>query len=133
MIESEIVTTGSVKGVLFGKHYNRCVRVHKLIYEAMQRMRFEAFKKSLESSASSQFDSVGTSVLEDSERKLFTEICTSKQVNDVKMAYDIFVEKQSEENPTFALWSKYIDMVQLLLLFTPVSDDHYLFCVARVR
>ena len=99
MIESEIVAPGSVKGVLSGKHYNRSVRVHKLIYEAMQRMRF------------------GISVLEDSERESFTEICTSKQVNDAKRAYDTFVEKQSEENPTFALWSKYIDMVQLLLLY----------------
>ena len=116
MIESEIVAPGSVKGVLSGKHYNRSVRVHKLIYEAMQRMRFEAFKKSLESSASSQFGT-GISVLEDSERELFIEICTSKQVNDVKRAYDMFVEKRSEENPTFAFWSKYIDMVQLLLLY----------------
>ena len=117
MIESEIVAPGSVKGVLSGKHYNRSVRVHKLIYEAMQRMRFEAFEKSLASSASNQFDSVGISVLEDSERESFTEICTSKQVNDAKRAYDTFVEKRSEENPTFALWSKYIDMVQLLLLY----------------
>ncbi|CAB3981118.1 Hypothetical predicted protein [Paramuricea clavata] len=117
MIESEIVAPRSVKGVLSGKHYNRSVRVHKLIYEAMQRMRFEAFEKSLASSASNQFDWVGISVLEDSERESFTEICTSKQVNDAKRTYDTFVEKRSEENPTFALWSKYIDMVQLLLLY----------------
>ena len=52
MIESEIVAPGSVKGVLYGKHCNRSVRVHKLIYDAMQRMRFKAFEKSLASSAS---------------------------------------------------------------------------------
>jgi hypothetical protein len=103
MIESEIVAPGSVKGVLSGKHCNRSVRVHKLIYDAMQRMRFKAFKKSLASSASNQFDSVGISVLEHSERESFTETCRSKQVNDAKMAYDTFVEKRSEENPTFAL------------------------------
>ena len=49
MIESEIVTHGSVKGVLSGKQYNRSVRAHKLIYEALQRMRLEAFTKSLPS------------------------------------------------------------------------------------
>jgi hypothetical protein len=80
-------------------------------------MRFETFEKSFASSASNQFDSVGISVLEDSERESFTKICTSKQVNDAKRAYDTFVEKRSEENPTFALCSKYIDMVQLLLLY----------------
>ena len=47
MIESEIVAPGSVKGVLSGKHYNRCIRTHKLIYEAMERLRLQAFEKSL--------------------------------------------------------------------------------------
>ena len=113
MIESEIVAPGSVKGVLSGKHYNRSVRVHKLIYEAIQRMRFEAFEKSLESSAFNHFDSVGISVLEDSERELFTEICTSKQVNDVKRAYDIFVENEAKRilrlpsGPNISTWFNY--------------------------
>ncbi len=118
MIESEIVAPGSVTGVLSGKHYNRSVRAHKLIDEAMQMMRFEAFEKSLSSTPSNnQFHTVGISVLEDSKREMFTEICTSKRVNVTKRAYDEFVEKRSEENPTFAFWSIYIDMIQLLLLY----------------
>ena len=32
MIESEIVAPGSLKGVLSGKHYNRCIRAHKMIF-----------------------------------------------------------------------------------------------------
>ena len=47
MIESDIVAAGSVNGVLSGKHYNRSIRAHKLIYEAMQRLRVKAFLKSL--------------------------------------------------------------------------------------
>ena len=47
MIESEIVAPGSLKAVLSGKHYNRCIRAHKLIYEAMERLRFRAFEKTL--------------------------------------------------------------------------------------
>ena len=125
MIESDIVASGSVTGVLSGKHYNRSLRVHKIIYEAMQRMRFQAFEKSLPNTAPSQFHSIGVSVLEDSNRENFAEICASNSVNDEKKAYDLFVEKRSQENPTFAFWSKYIDMVQLLLLYiraTRTSD-----------
>ena len=48
MIESEIVASGSVKGVLTGKHYNRCIRAHKVVFEAMQRLRFLAFYESLQ-------------------------------------------------------------------------------------
>ena len=47
MIESEIIASGSVKGVLSGKHYNRAMRIHKLLFEAMERLRLEAFAKSL--------------------------------------------------------------------------------------
>ena len=42
-IESGIISEGSVKGVLTGKHYNRSVFCHKILYEAVQRLRFEAF------------------------------------------------------------------------------------------
>ena len=42
-IESEIVAQGSLNGVFSGKHYNRCIRAHKLVFEALERLRFEAF------------------------------------------------------------------------------------------
>ena len=34
-IESEIVAQGSLNGVFSGKHYNRCIRAHKLVFEAL--------------------------------------------------------------------------------------------------
>ena len=43
VIESGIVSEGSIKGVLSGKHYNRSVSCHKIMYEAPQRLRFQAF------------------------------------------------------------------------------------------
>ena len=42
-IEFSIVSEGSVKGVLTGKHYNWSVFCHKILYEAIQRLRFDAF------------------------------------------------------------------------------------------
>ena len=39
MIESDVVATGSVNGILSREHYNRSIRAHKLIYEAMQQLR----------------------------------------------------------------------------------------------
>ena len=45
MIESEIVAPGSVKGVLSGKHYNRSIRAHKMVYEALERLRLQALKR----------------------------------------------------------------------------------------
>jgi hypothetical protein len=125
MIESEIVAPGSLKGVLSGKHYNRCVRAHKMIYEAMERLRFQAFEKTLSTLEKGDIHAIDINVQEDKERRKFMEICASDKVTDMKMLYDLFIEKQCEENPLFAFWSKYIEMVQLLLLYiraTRTSD-----------
>ena len=42
-IESGIVSEGSIKGVLSGKHYNQSVFCHKVMCEALQRLRLKAF------------------------------------------------------------------------------------------
>ena len=46
-VQSEIIAEGSVDSVLNGKHYNRVVRLHKIIYEAIARLPFEDFEHSL--------------------------------------------------------------------------------------
>ena len=43
LVESETVAQGFLNGVFSGKHYNRCICAHKLVFEAMERLRFEAF------------------------------------------------------------------------------------------
>ena len=49
-IESQIVAEGSINGVIDGKHYNRGVRAHKYLYEALMRLAWAEFTKRLESS-----------------------------------------------------------------------------------
>jgi len=39
LIEAEIVAPGSLNGVLSDHHYNRSMRAHKLMFEALQRLR----------------------------------------------------------------------------------------------
>ena len=38
LIESGICASGSIEQVLRGKHYNRALRVHKVVYEALERI-----------------------------------------------------------------------------------------------
>ena len=117
MIESEIVAPGSVKGVLSGKHYNRSIRAHKMVYEALERLRLQAFEKTLTTSEKALVESINQIMQDDSERDKFFEISTSNNVTEVKALYDMFVKKRSEESPLFSFWSSYIEMVQLLLLY----------------
>jgi hypothetical protein len=43
-IESGVIAEGSVGGVLDGRKYNRAVRFHKLLYEALQRLAWKGFE-----------------------------------------------------------------------------------------
>ena len=43
LIESDVIAAGSVNGVLEGKHYNRGIRMHKLVMEALFRIKWKNF------------------------------------------------------------------------------------------
>lgn len=125
MIESEIVASGSVKGVMTGKHYNRSVRTHQVLFEAMERKRLQEFEKSLSTTDKALLDSIILQIQNDLARDKFFDICESTEVRKIKLMYDAFVKNRCEESPLFSFWSKYIEMVQILLLFiraTRTSD-----------
>ena len=43
LIESDVIATGSVNEVLEGKHYNRSIRMHKLVMETLFRIKWKNF------------------------------------------------------------------------------------------
>lgn len=47
LIESELVVAGSIDGVITGHHYNMSIRAHKLLMEAPQRLRWQAYLDTL--------------------------------------------------------------------------------------
>ena len=47
-IESGVIAEGSVAGVLEGRRYNRAVRLHKLVYEALMRLVWQGFRPWIE-------------------------------------------------------------------------------------
>ena len=82
----------------------------------MERLRLEAFAKSLTTEEKSKLDWLDVILMEDSSLDKFLENCARPSVNEVKEMYDKFVNERSKVNALFAFWSKYIEMVQLLLL-----------------
>ncbi len=127
MIESDVVAVGSVNGVLTGKHYNRSIRAHKLIFEAMRKLQIQAFLESLSENDAFRLDfpPFGYKLLESIEKKSFYETCHNNEFKKFQDEFQKFIDERCEQSPTFALWSNYIEMVQLLLLFiraTRTSD-----------
>lgn len=46
-MESDLVAIGSLPGVLTGKHYNRSIRCHKVMYEALMHLLFQSYLETL--------------------------------------------------------------------------------------
>ena len=46
-VQSDVMAKGSMEKVISGKHYNRAVRLHKIMYEALMRVLIQEFESSL--------------------------------------------------------------------------------------
>ncbi len=116
MINSGLVSPGSVDGVLSGKEYNRALRAYKILMETLERLRFDAFMQScpqIDDEFRDFFESMGDAFPDTQ----FLDYVQSPQMDALFDQYSGYVRKMSQENSTFSFWSSFIAMVQLLLLF----------------
>ena len=119
-IEADIIAEGSIGAVLDGKMYNRAVRVHKLIYEALLRLAWNEFIPWMEANYQdkcSLLDQVRELTLTDDICPLFFEkVITNSDFNDLFSLFDQFLKiLHTERGDLSAFWVSYIDVVALLL------------------
>ena len=108
-IESGIISEGSVKGVLTGKHYNRSVFCHKILYEAMQRLRFDAFFDQLDEVKQEHFVSF-MEEMSNSFPERFHEYTENPVMEEIHNQYQDYILESSRRSRTFSFWSMYIKM-----------------------
>ena len=115
MVESDVLALGTATTVLSGKQYNRCARSHKLMYEALQRLRFKSFYDSLDKEAQTNLRRAAEAISNDVQDGKEIASIPVELINIID-AYLEFVNTSCSTNSTFKFWSEYIDMVQLMLL-----------------
>ena len=94
MIESEIVAPASMKSVLSGKHYNCSIHAHKIIYEAMQQLRLEAFEKSLPTKEKAVLESIKLNMMQDYYKTdTFWAMTNEDDLTEMVHNYEEFVQK----------------------------------------
>ena len=110
-IESGIVSEGSIKGILSGKHYNRSVLCHKIMYEALQRLRFQAFldsrTKDDQEDISLFIESMASSFPQDT---FLSDRIESPKMQEIIQSYELFINDMSGKSRTFSFRSMYIKM-----------------------
>ena len=114
-IEAGIVAEGSISGVMSGKHYNRAVRVHNSIYEALMRLAWTEFtlwvKENQEASAiiTAFLDLVDTMVCDLNQQNL-NSLLQDTLLSNLMAFWSDFQEHLRHNNGDLsAYWMSYID------------------------
>jgi len=133
LIESEVLGRSTVENVFKGKSYNRCVRGHKLIMEALERLRWAAFCQwKMQSEISIDGQETLIKVLKTCHdaftKKDAEEICKEHEqlmssLSGLSKAMENFRITGIEESKTFEFWDHYTNMVKILLRFIRAERD----------
>ena len=126
LVESGMMSRGSLPSVLSGHHYNKAVRVLKLLLECMFRLHFSAF---LESIDHDEKQALLVQKVLDTAREVQVN-CTAdsrKQLNDLPELNDLFIlynkYKEGNKGPNAEFWLSFIDMVSVLLKFIRATRE----------
>ena len=121
-VESGVVAEGSISGVMDGRRYNRGVRFHKLMYEALMRLVWKGFIPWLQENHEDSKDVVNA-VFNDL-KKLQDEACGEEfekqmasplftQLETLFVLYMDFLRVNNGKLSEF--WISYLDMTEILL------------------
>ena len=121
ILEAGLIGEGSIESALRGKHYNRSMRLLKTTYEALQRLKLDAFENWLLSEQKAQhlYEFLESNSFEDlaDERSAMS---MQNAVEDSSIVLDLWLEFEEKINsfslgPMAVFWSSFLDMVEVLL------------------
>ncbi|XP_065185837.1 uncharacterized protein LOC135816571 [Sycon ciliatum] len=130
LTEAGVVGPNACKQVLAGKHYNRAIRCHKLVFEAMLQQNWELFEEHLEDDYSPHVDEAASDLLGqlDAMRETgnFAEGLQCVQTSafkSLKERFTTFNDNLKKTSPMACFWLSYMEMVSLLLDFIRASRN----------
>lgn len=118
MVESGIIGQESIKGVLSGRFYNGSTRCHKIMHEALERIRFQTYLDSLFPEERRQINERITELNDAFAASNFNDMIESTEFQRIFDGYQNFIETQKSVCPTFALWSSYVDITGIFLFIS---------------
>ncbi|KAJ8023017.1 hypothetical protein HOLleu_38078 [Holothuria leucospilota] len=119
-IEAGVVTAGSVNSVMSGKHYNRAIRAHKLVSEALHKFRFESYLQTVSEEDANLFRQLVSKLQTHFPEESYFQIAESAEFERFQSSFDKFIASGST---TFQFWNLYIDRVEILLLFLRATRE----------
>lgn len=128
-IESGVLAEGSVSGVLDGRRYNRSVRFHKLMYEALQRLAWKGFQSWVENFpvknlSVQQFFNGLIPLYNNLCQREFDAVMKSQLYSEFILLYDKYLDHLRNSNGKLSSFCmSYFDIVEILLNLLRASRE----------
>ena len=118
-VESKILGPGTAEQIILGKgkSYSKAIRAHKLTIQAMWRILMPKL----------------LSFIQNESQEIMDDIKAKSDANDIKELLSLFTTSEfadlmaafvtSNENPNFKFWWSYMQMVEILLMFTRAQRE----------
>ena len=116
-IESGLYGSSSTMALLQGKSYNRRIRGHKLVMEALLRLQWEAFCSWIKKGGGVDDTEDEGSLNLDLVNSVVERYRAATSSEEKKEAYHVLCNSTKHVGNLFKFWDKYIEMVLLLLKF----------------
>lgn len=120
-VESGVIAEGSITAVMEGRNYNRAVRLHKVMYEALMRIAWKGFLSWIQLNHRAEpphleeaLESISTFHKKVSQAS-FTELMENASLNHILHLFQEYLDSLRNGHPLAAFWMSYLDMVEILL------------------
>ena len=140
-VESGVIADGSAAGVLEGRGYNRAIRFHKLMFEALNRLAWNGFQRWIEERHEDKKPLVddimkGLKQLIDSTcEPEFKDVMSSPLFEEVSQLFLSYSNHLRHSNGKLSkLWMSYVDIVEALLgLIRATREGNWSMHLSSVR
>lgn len=106
-----MVGPSSITQVIKGKHYNRSMYVHKVLFEALEELRFASFLRFLDPDERSSVREMIQSFRQGVDDGSYVKVLQSHGFEVIAQRYNVFVTQCRQQSLTFDYWSSYLEMV----------------------
>ena len=116
LYQADLLTSGGIKGVLSGKHYNRSWKIHECLAESLHRLLFERESEALDIS-----NTLRDSIKAVKDAVSCQELFDNSELKEYFIKFDQIKDQylNGEKGKTAQYWAFYITLVQL------VQELHY--------
>ena len=136
-VESGVIADGLIAGVLDGKKYNRAIRLHKLVYEALLRLAWSGFEAWLGDGDKNELAETLLHVTDFAENisgETWLEFQLVHSCSHVLQRFQDYLDFLRTENGDLStFWMSYVDVVEIVLGLVRASREgdfeHHLMCI----